>query len=254
MTNWPQNDDAFVGLNTTRLTENLNEFLRDTFMVGHEFANVHHFNSMLVFREQSEYAVPFAVSDVTCFVDATLSVQRVNPYIIGGLTLAIRTMLTEMAELDASFDSLKYWCKSAADESFTAMAGDIETFLNKPSHTLKSALMTDHAGAQYGLPPVATAAYQHGTVVMYNAIEKLGLFNIDTIENTQLKCDILALPYICWEKTKVLPEISQFGDVIEDVFVHIADQSDIAASVQFMHERSDDPPIEELLAMFNELQ
>jgi hypothetical protein len=83
MTNWPKNDDAFVGVNTTRLTENLSEFLRDVFMVGHEFANIHHFNSMLVFREHSEYAMPFAVSDVTCFVDATLSVHSVNPYITG---------------------------------------------------------------------------------------------------------------------------------------------------------------------------
>jgi hypothetical protein len=252
MSNWPQNDDAFVGVNTTRLTENLTDFLRDIFMVGHEFSNIHHFNSMMVFREPSEYAMAFAVSDVTCFVDATMSVQKVNPYIIGGLTLAIRTMLTEMAELDASFDSLKYWCKSASDEPFSAMARDIETFLNKPSHTLQSALMTDHAGVQYGLPPIATAAYQHGTVVMYNAIEKLGLFNVDTIENTQLKCDILALPYICWKKTEALPEISQFGDAMADVFVHIADQSDIAASVQFMHERANDPSLEELVGMFGE--
>jgi hypothetical protein len=252
MNGWPQGDDAFVGVNTPRLTENLNDFLRDIFMVGHEFSNIHHFNSMLVFREPSEYAMAFAVSDVTCFVDAVLSVHKVNPYITGGLTLAARTMLTEMAELDASFDSLKYWCKAASDEPFTAMAGDIETFLNKPSHTLQSALMTDHAGAQYDLPPIATAAYQHGTVVMFNAIEKLGLFNVDTIENTQLKCDILALPFICWEKTKALPEIAQFGDAISEVFVHIADQSDIAASVQFMNERSHDPPLEELLAMFGE--
>jgi hypothetical protein len=252
MTSRPQGDDAFVGINTTRLIENLPEFLRDTFMVGNEFTNIHHLGSQIVFREQSEYAVPYAVSDVTCFIDAVLSTHGTNPYITGGLTLGVRTMLTEMAELDASLDSLKYWCKTASDEPFTSMAGDIETFLNKPSHTLQTALMTDHAGAQFGLPAIATAAYQHGTVVLYNAIEKLGLFDVESIENTQLKCDILALPYICWGKTAVLDEISQFGDAISDVFVHIADQSDIAASISFMHERADDPPLEELVAMFGE--